>query len=69
MHPPDGEVRTGRPAAYLETVERAAARYAALPPDQPVRLAKRTSNLFRGLKEGGRLGRDRSWQPMAPLEA
>lgn len=27
-----------------------------------------TSNLFRGLRDGGRIGRDRTWQPMAPLE-
>jgi hypothetical protein len=33
------------------------------------RTVRGTSNLFRGLKDGGRLGRDRSWQPMAPLEA
>lgn len=33
------------------------------------RTVRGTSNLFRGLREGGRLGRDRTWQPMAPLEA
>ena len=32
------------------------------------RTVRGTSNLFRGLKEGGRISRDRSWQPMAPLE-
>ncbi|MGW8484248.1 glycosyltransferase [Microbacterium sp. NPDC055903] len=32
------------------------------------RTARGTSNLFRGLREGGRLGRDRSWQPMPALE-
>ena len=36
-----------RPAAYLEAIAGAAQRYAQLPSDQPVRLAKRTSNLFR----------------------
>ncbi|WP_337005871.1 MULTISPECIES: glycosyltransferase family 2 protein [unclassified Microbacterium] len=33
------------------------------------RTMRGTSNLFRGLKEGGKIRRDRSWQPMAPLEA
>lgn len=28
-----------------------------------------TSNLFRGIREGNRISRDRSWRPMAPLEA
>ena len=36
-----------RPAAYLEAIAGAAQRYARLPADRPVRLAKRTSNLFR----------------------
>jgi hypothetical protein len=36
-----------RPAAYLEAVTGAARRYARLPTERPVRLAKRTSNLFR----------------------
>ncbi|MFN2517842.1 MAG: FAD-binding protein [Jatrophihabitantaceae bacterium] len=35
-------------AEHDRRVRRLAADYAALPPDQPVRLAKRTSNLFRG---------------------
>ncbi|SOC52432.1 FAD/FMN-containing dehydrogenase [Ornithinimicrobium cerasi] len=47
VHPESGEGRAGRPAAYLDAVDRVAARYAALPADRPVRLAKRTSNLFR----------------------
>jgi FAD/FMN-containing dehydrogenase len=34
-------------AAYRARVERLQAQYAAIPPGQPVRLAKRTSNLFR----------------------
>ena len=33
------------------------------------RTVRGTSNLFRGLKEGRAISRDRSWQPMAPLEA
>jgi hypothetical protein len=33
------------------------------------RTVRGTSNLFRGLRDGGRIGRDRSWQPMSPLEA
>ncbi|ANS78376.1 FAD/FMN-containing dehydrogenase [Serinicoccus hydrothermalis] len=36
-----------RPPGYLAAVEQARSRYAALPADRPVRLAKRTSNLFR----------------------
>ena len=28
-----------------------------------------TSNLFRGLRDGGKIARDSSWQPMPPLEA
>ena len=34
-------------AQHEQAVERLRASYAAIPPDQPVRLAKRTSNLFR----------------------
>ena len=33
------------------------------------RTVRGTSNLFRGIRDGGRIARDRSWQPMAPLEA
>lgn len=33
------------------------------------RTVRGTSNLFRGLRDGGRIGRDRSWEPMSPLEA
>lgn len=33
------------------------------------RTLRGTSNLFRGLREGGRISRDRTWKPMAPLEA
>ena len=33
------------------------------------RTARGTSNLFRGLRDGGRAGRDRSWRPMPPLDA
>lgn len=33
------------------------------------RTVRGTSNLFRGLREGGRIARDRTWQPMPPLEA
>lgn len=33
------------------------------------RTVRGTSNLFRGIRDGGKVGRDRSWQPMAPLEA
>ncbi|MDR6866337.1 GT2 family glycosyltransferase [Microbacterium resistens] len=32
------------------------------------RTLRGTSNLFRGLRDGGRIGRDRTWRPMAPLE-
>ncbi|MFC4140303.1 MULTISPECIES: glycosyltransferase family 2 protein [unclassified Microbacterium] len=32
------------------------------------RTVRGTSNLFRGLRDGGKIGRDRSWRPMAPLE-
>jgi FAD/FMN-containing dehydrogenase len=42
--PPDMLERAGR---HERAIAEAAAAYAALPPDQPVRLAKRTSNLFR----------------------
>ncbi|WP_442575065.1 glycosyltransferase [Microbacterium sp. F51-2R] len=31
------------------------------------RKVRGTSNLFRGLRDGGRIARDRSWQPMPPL--
>lgn len=33
------------------------------------RTVRGTSNLFRGIRDGAKVGRDRSWQPMAPLEA
>ncbi len=33
------------------------------------RTVRGTSNLFRGLREGGKLSRDRTWKPMPPLEA
>ena len=33
------------------------------------RKVRGTSNLFRGLRDGGRIARDASWQPMAPLAA
>lgn len=33
------------------------------------RTVRGTSNLFRGIRDGAKAGRDRSWQPMAPLEA
>ncbi|TDN88403.1 glycosyltransferase [Microbacterium sp. BK668] len=33
------------------------------------RTVRGTSNLFRGLRDGGRISRDRSWQPMPPLVA
>jgi FAD/FMN-containing dehydrogenase len=42
--PPDTHERARR---HERAISEAAAAYAALPPDQPVRLAKRTSNLFR----------------------
>ncbi|WP_017203257.1 glycosyltransferase [Microbacterium algeriense] len=32
------------------------------------RTVRGTSNLFRGIRDGAKIGRDRSWQPMAPLE-
>jgi hypothetical protein len=32
------------------------------------RTVRGTSNLFRGIRDGGKAGRDRSWQPMPPLE-
>ncbi len=32
------------------------------------RKVRGTSNLFRGLRDGGRIGRDRSWRPMPPLD-
>jgi len=32
------------------------------------RTVRGTSNLFRGLRDGGRIGRDRSWRPMPALE-
>ncbi len=32
------------------------------------RTIRGTSNLFRGIRDGGKLGRDRSWTPMPPLE-
>lgn len=32
------------------------------------RTVRGTSHLFRGLREGGRISRDRSWEPMPPLE-
>ncbi|MEV8134059.1 glycosyltransferase [Microbacterium aurantiacum] len=31
------------------------------------RTARGTSNLFRGLRDGGKISRDRSWKPMPPL--
>ncbi|WP_353112110.1 glycosyltransferase family 2 protein [Microbacterium sp.] len=33
------------------------------------RTVRGTSNLFRGLRDGGRISRDRSWRPMPALEA
>lgn len=33
------------------------------------RTVRGTSNLFRGIRDGAKVGRDLSWQPMAPLEA
>lgn len=33
------------------------------------RKVRGTSNLFRGLRDGGRIARDRTWRPMPPLEA
>ncbi|MFS0893303.1 glycosyltransferase [Microbacterium sp. 179-I 3D3 NHS] len=33
------------------------------------RTVRGTSNLFRGIRDGGKAGRDRSWRPMEPLEA
>ncbi|WP_298037695.1 glycosyltransferase [uncultured Microbacterium sp.] len=33
------------------------------------RTVRGTSNLFRGLRDGGTVGRDRTWQPMPALEA
>ncbi|WP_460800568.1 glycosyltransferase [Microbacterium sp. GXF6406] len=33
------------------------------------RTVRGTSNLFRGLRDGGAVGRDRTWQPMPALEA
>lgn len=32
------------------------------------RTVRGTSNLFRGLRDGGRIARDRTWRPMPPLE-
>ncbi len=32
------------------------------------RTVRGTSNLFRGLRDGGKIGRDRSWRPMPALE-
>ena len=31
------------------------------------RTVRGTSNLFRGLRDGARIARDRSWRPMQPL--
>jgi rhamnopyranosyl-N-acetylglucosaminyl-diphospho-decaprenol beta-1,3/1,4-galactofuranosyltransferase len=33
------------------------------------RKVRGTSNLFRGLRDGGKISRDRAWQPMPPLAA
>jgi glycosyltransferase involved in cell wall biosynthesis len=33
------------------------------------RKVRGTSNLFRGLRDGGKIGRDSAWQPMPPLTA
>ncbi|MGO1266978.1 MAG: glycosyltransferase [Microbacterium gubbeenense] len=32
------------------------------------RTVRGTSNLFRGIRDGGKIGRDRAWQPMPALE-
>ena len=32
------------------------------------RTVRGTSNLFRGIRDGGKIGRDRTWQPMPALE-
>ena len=32
------------------------------------RTVRGTSNLFRGIRDGGRIGRDRTWEPMPALE-
>jgi len=42
-----GVTTAGRRAAYGQARDRLVARYAEIPPGDPVRLAKRTSNLFR----------------------
>jgi FAD/FMN-containing dehydrogenase len=43
----DRDKHTARWAAYRDRVARLQAQYEAIPPGQPVRLAKKTSNLFR----------------------
>jgi FAD/FMN-containing dehydrogenase len=55
--PPDTHARARQ---HERAVAEAAAAYAALPPDQPVRLAKRTSNLFRTRSETASPGLDLS---------
>ena len=49
--------RVRRHERAIAKVQRA---YAALPPDEPVRLAKRTSNLFRPRRTAGASGLDLS---------
>jgi FAD/FMN-containing dehydrogenase len=50
-----GAAAAGLPAGYLAAAHRLRDQYAALPPTTPVRLAKRTSNLFRfGADPAGR---------------
>lgn len=58
-----------RPATYLAAVEQAKERYAALPADRPVRLAKRTSNLFRRRTgEASRLDLDAFTGVLGPID-
>jgi FAD/FMN-containing dehydrogenase len=50
--PPGTAAPAGRPADYLAATAALQRAYAAIPPGSPVRLAKRTSNLFRFRDEG-----------------
>jgi hypothetical protein len=63
--PPGDAASAARPADYLAAVAALQRAYAAIPPGRPVRLAKRTSNLFR-FRDAGPSARLRPGGTTAP---
>src|ERR1700729_1143193 len=66
--PPGAAASAARPAGYLAAVAALQRAYAAIPPGRPVRLAKRTSNLFR-FRDAGPSARLRPGGTTAPSPA